>query len=84
MSTVNYTIVAFDDEMNEYVVTYDGGRVNVPVVSVDGVTDAALTTKAIKLTIKTILSEAETSSTNPTGYSAVIGNTGTVSTTEEV
>ena len=68
MSTVNYTIVAFDDEMNEYVVTYDGGRVNVPVVSVDGVTDAALTTKAIKLHIKNILSEAEASSTNPTGY----------------
>lgn len=84
MSTVNYTIVAFDDEMNEYIVSYDGGTINVPVVAVDGATDAALTTKAIKLHIKAILSEAEARSVNPTGYEALIGNTGSVSTTEEV
>lgn len=84
MSNVNYTIVAFDDELNEYVVTYDGGRINVPVVSIDGVTDSALTTRAIKLAIKSILASTQSVVTNPTGYAALIGNTGTVSTTEEV
>jgi hypothetical protein len=84
MSTVNYTIVAFDDELNEYVVTYDGGRINVPVVSIDGVTDSALTTRAIKVAIKIVLAGTQSVVTNPTGYDALIGNTGTVNTTEEV
>ena len=36
MSTVNYTILAFDDLLNEFVISFEKEKLNVPAVILDG------------------------------------------------
>lgn len=81
MSTVNYTIVAFDDMTLEYVVTFDGQRILVPAVVVDGVVDQNKTKESIGASIRQHLNVPQISV--PSDYISLIGTSETVSTTAE-
>ena len=81
MSTVNYTIVAFDDMTLEYVVTFDGQRILVPAVVVDGVVDENKTKDSIGASIRQHLNVPSVDV--PSDYVSLIGTTETIKTTAE-
>ena len=81
MSTVNYTIVAFDDMTSEYVVTYNNERINVPAITTDGAVDETKTRQAIETEIKLKVNPPTPSA--PSGYVSLVGTTNTVDLSPE-
>lgn len=84
MSTVNYTILAFDDLLNEFVISFEKERLNVPAVILDGKIVEEDTKKSIEDAIKVALT-LKVSKISPSGAVEMIGTTGAVElSTEEV
>ena len=84
MSKVNYTVLAFDDMTNEFVVGFNGERINTPAVIVDGKIVEEDTKKSIEEAIKAVLKK-KVSKLSPSGAVEMIGTTGAVElSTEEV
>lgn len=84
MSKVNYTVLAFDDMTNDFVVAFNGERINVPAVIVDGKLVEEDTKKSIEEAIKAVL-KMKVSKLSPSGAVEMIGTTGAVElSTEEV
>ena len=82
MSSVNYTIVAFDDVTLEYVVAFNDDRINVPAVVVDNAVDATKTKEAIASAIKVRLS-ARSPQASPSNYVDLVGASAAVGTSSE-
>jgi len=82
MSTVNYTIVAFDDELNEYVVSANDKRFNVAAVLVDGLVDKEETKKAIEAEVRGHFA-VRTSPPIPTNFADLVGSSSAVNLSAE-
>lgn len=86
MTTATYTIVFFDDDTEEYGVTFTAGAltetIRVPaILEDDGAVNQVSTTKYIEDSIKNIIFEP--AQVTATGTASLVGGTGSVSTDED-
>lgn len=83
MSKVDYTILAFDDLLNEFVISVQKEKICVPAVIVDGKIIEQDTKKAIETAIKSHLT-VKGVIPPPSGAVEMIGTSGAVDLSTEV